>query len=245
MISRSEIKGDIIEVHSKYIVAFNNRFGIGDFNHHVDSLLPSSSSIPSSSPIIIMQHESLYGWKVINDPLSFQIGYRELFLFNPSIIDLSLSLLFKLPTDFIGIHLRAEEDWGRESTGMIILDKLLERRLEHYPIIYVACGDEKQLKKFMNMAGEKGMKIATKWSVANEEEKERMKEMAFDQKGLVDFIILNHSKYYYGVGESSFSFEVGLNRHLEYFGDINYSGLDDDQYLLGRIEPLFENVGVW
>lgn len=210
---------------------------INQFNNfiHDDLAINNYSSSPPSIPIIIKNKYSLLQWTVDADTYSFQSGYRQMFHLHSRFLNLSFKLLEKLPYDFIGIHLRVESDF-------IPLDNIEEELLEllddasmENPIIYLASGEVNRTILFKKLAGKRGAKVVDKWNLADEETKEEMKKMDFDQIALVDYIILHHSQYFKGSGLSSYSYSLVASRYFYQFGSLVFN---PEKYVMGRQSQL-------
>lgn len=135
-------------------------------------------------------------------------------------------LLKQLPRPFYGVHFRVENDtiWSslehQLAQNLDALDKawLLygSGKEEEKPPVYIACGDEGQIKKFVDAGKERGWAVTHKWDVARETQTgdvlQTIDELAFDFQGAVDMGMMIQSSFFFGISGSAFSSTVAHAR---------------------------------
>ncbi|EFQ36361.1 uncharacterized protein GLRG_11506 [Colletotrichum graminicola M1.001] len=131
---------------------------------------------------------------------------------------------------FIGVHLRVEKD-ATDYHYLSYEDQLayLKRRLRgrngnatHPPdmtlpdteksVLYVACGDTDSIARLAKDVAP--ITVVTKNDLLPEDTfaGASLRNMTWDQQALVDMLILEHSGYFIGVRESTFSWHLALQR---------------------------------
>jgi hypothetical protein len=125
------------------------------------------------------------------------------------------------------------------------MDKFLDLILSHNstanPKAYVACGQEDKLAKFTRRSAERGVTVVHKWTLMDEDDSNFVKTLQFDQLGIIDRVVLEQAGFFFGIGGSSYSFMLGMERHVAQFGNLNYVPPDEPrQFLLGG-----QNYAMW
>ena len=151
-----------------------------------------------------------------------------------------------LNVPYLGVHLRTENDslsfwpdFDVQSNGY--LEQAEVRGLQY---AYLACGDETEAKRFSDKALNQTMpvRIATKMSLLKGEDLMQLKNLTWDQQGLVDFLVLTKSTHFTGCSFSSFTMNIAFKRHLMVDG-LNTrqwkSPGDKFSTLIGRFESWF------
>ena len=126
------------------------------------------------------------------------------------------------PSFFMGAHLRTEEDARKgwpgqdwkysryETQASLYLNQSSITGLKN---IYVASGDPLEIQKFASNATSIGATIHTKHSVLDEASRKELDALAWDQQGMVDFLVMLKASDFAGVGHSSFAWNIALLRH--------------------------------
>ncbi|TVY82011.1 hypothetical protein LSUE1_G005528 [Lachnellula suecica] len=134
-------------------------------------------------------------------------------------VDLS-EVIFKKA--YFGAHLRTERDsqhgwpparyeYSKYTTqSNLYLDQAISSGIS---IIYAASGDASQIARFSEDAKAQNLTVTTKEDLLLGEDRERLEGMTSDQAALVDWLVLQKSSSFGGIGHSSFALNIGLWRH--------------------------------
>jgi hypothetical protein len=135
--------------------------------------------------------------------------------------DTDLSAPF-LPNSFFGVHLRTEKDaaegWPAPDWVYSRYDTQSKLYLEQAPrsspaVIYVASGDLNEVAKFATDAAARNMSVTTKFDHLSGQDLEELKNLAWDQQALVDFLVMMKAADFAGIAHSSFAWNIALKRH--------------------------------
>jgi hypothetical protein len=132
-------------------------------------------------------------------------------------------LLGHMGRPFYGVHFRVESDtiWsGLEHQLAVDLDALdvawkkYGRPDEQKPLVYLACGDQLQIEKFVEAGALRGWEVTHKWAIANSypETLKMINRLPFDFQGAVDMGIMVKSEFFLGITGSAFSSTIGNAR---------------------------------
>lgn len=153
-------------------------------------------------------------------------------------------LLQHINRPYYGVHFRAENDsiWNsaeeQMNNDLDVLDKAWARYGEssttginsYKPLVYLACGDEKQVKMFADVGKTRGWEVTHKWELAqkstNPETLKMINELAFDFQGAVDMGMMVQSWFFIGISGSAFSNTVAHAR--DPIGRYRWSSLEPE-----------------
>jgi hypothetical protein len=118
---------------------------------------------------------------------------------------------------FLGAHLRTEADakksWGNSYGTQ--LDSYVKQALSTgLSLIYLTSGDVSEATKFTNDVQPHNLKVVTKHDFLSGGDREELLALTWDQQALVDYLVLLQSSSFAGSGTSSFSWNIGLWRHI-------------------------------
>ncbi|KAL2123752.1 hypothetical protein VTJ04DRAFT_117 [Mycothermus thermophilus] len=179
-----------------------------------------------------------WDWPVFRDGPEFVATFGGLLRFRSDILDLGMraagymrefarkhqtGMATSKSPRFAGFHLRTESDalsrWPKfdEQSGAYL------SRAEEigFKAAYLATGNVTDAKRFVDLAKEKhGISVITKQDLLREygaarDDLAALQALTWDQQGVVDFIVLLESDYFFGVSPSSFSINVAGKRHLK------------------------------
>lgn len=133
------------------------------------------------------------------------------------------AILSHIDRPFYGVHFRVERDnmWSsidhQLEVDLEALDTAWTKygaRGEQKPLVYLACGDQEQIKKFQEAAGQRGWEVTDKWQLAqqNPEVVAAIDALAFDFQGAVDMGVMLQSHFFIGLQGSAFSSTIGNAR---------------------------------
>jgi hypothetical protein len=156
--------------------------------------------------------------KLWND-LSHLIRFREA---PRQIVNQLLSLISR---PFYGVHFRVESDtiWSTLDNQLSVDLDALDRAWAKYgtpgaqkPFVYLACGDQKQVEKFVSAGKARNWEVTHKWQLAqsNADTLETINDLAFDFQGAVDMGIMIRSHFFLGIIGSAFSSTIGNVRDV-------------------------------
>jgi len=155
------------------------------------------------------------------------------------------NLMHQMVRPYYGVHFRVENDtiWGSlESQLALDLDALDDAWAMYgkrdglgtnKPPVYVACGDEHQMSKFIEGGKARGWTVTHKWDLArqipNPETVKMIDELAFDFQGAVDMGMMMQSHFFIGISGSAFSNTVAHARDVtgRYRGSSLREKIDD------------------
>lgn len=134
-------------------------------------------------------------------------------------------LLQHIGRPFYGVHFRVESDtiWSTlEHQLAVDLDALDQawkkygRPDEQKPLVYLACGDQMQIQKFVEAGALRGWEVTHKWAIAEPfpETLKLINELPFDFQGAVDMGIMLKSEFFLGITGSAFSSSIGNARDV-------------------------------
>ncbi|EHK97324.1 hypothetical protein M7I_6955 [Glarea lozoyensis 74030] len=139
-------------------------------------------------------------------------------------------LLELIPRPYYGVHFRVENDtiWSplenQLKMNLEALDKAWAQDNKNgdpkakKPLVYLACGDKEQVKKFQAAGAERGWEVTHKWGVAamsptkKEDILKKMDALAFDFQGAVDMGVMMQANFYMGITGSAFSSTIANAR---------------------------------
>jgi hypothetical protein len=198
------------------------------------------TKITTSNPIRVNFWDSMFSWNYTAS-LEAETIRKDLFkalLYNADLLQLGAEIfsLIDRYAPFVGIHLRGERDWppfyGDADQQMEHyiedLERLQNTTTEDVTNIYISCGDQNAIERFRQKLEPLNYTVHDKWTLlANHPELQaKMKNLTFDQKGIVEYTTLKSADYFFGVGMSSMSlliaFERTIDEEREYFTEYIY-----------------------
>jgi len=125
------------------------------------------------------------------------------------------------PGKFYGAHLRTAIDAmaaGWTNYANQSANYLSSAVAHNLPLIYLACGNEGDIERFTDSAGNKSIAVTTKnellFGLGFKDELAEMQALTWDQQGLVDYEVLLRSSVFGGTWESSFGWNIAMRRHV-------------------------------
>ncbi|TPX13488.1 uncharacterized protein E0L32_006218 [Thyridium curvatum] len=136
-------------------------------------------------------------------------------------------LLRGMMRPFYGVHFRVENDtiWSSLDNQLKVDLDALDRAWELYgppdksptqekPLVYLACGDQQQVEKFVAAGAARGWEVTHKWRLADAETARMIDELAFDFQGAIDMGVMVRSEFFLGLTGSAFSSTVANQRDV-------------------------------
>ncbi|KAI9649268.1 hypothetical protein NHQ30_001838 [Ciborinia camelliae] len=132
-------------------------------------------------------------------------------------------LLAQINRPFYGVHFRVESDqiWSSLENQLQVDLDALDRAWEIYgnhkeekPMVYLACGDQNQVVKFVEAGKARGWEVTHKWKLAEKDINtlNTINQLSFDFQGAVDMGIMLKSHFFLGITGSAFSSSVANAR---------------------------------
>ncbi|RDW87807.1 hypothetical protein BP5796_03501 [Coleophoma crateriformis] len=129
---------------------------------------------------------------------------------------------------YFGVHLRTESDavkaWPEADWKFqrySIQSTLAIEEISHstLKVVYIASGNTTEVARFANDAHASTMLsdlagVVTKHDLLFTEDKKALDSFTFDQAAMVDFMVMEKSSRFAGIGHSSFAWNIALRRHL-------------------------------
>jgi hypothetical protein len=173
-----------------------------------------------------------FEWPAWIDGPEFVATYGGLLRFRPDILDVGASVVALMKafaasgdrkgTHFVGMHLRTEHDalpaWPtfEDQTAAY----LQEVQRGEFTAGYLATGNASQAAMFKRQAlQDANLHVVTKEDLlSGQPEETTLNALTWDQRALVDFVVLMDADYFLGMNPSTFSMTVALKRHLQMEG---------------------------
>lgn len=129
-------------------------------------------------------------------------------------------VLSHIDRPFFGVHFRVERDniWSSFENQLKVDLDALDQAWAQYdspgkerPLIYLACGDEGQIEKFVEAGAQRGWTVTSKYDIAKDYPAtlKLIQELPFDFQGAVDMGVMLKSHFFIGITGSAFSSSVG------------------------------------
>lgn len=182
-------------------------------------------------------------FKITNDPtrrdLRLWNDLSHVVRFRPEPREIIARLMPKLTRAYYGVHFRVENDtiWSGFDNQLKVDLEMLDRiwevqgKPEPRPLVYLACGDEGQVERFVAAGKERGWEVTHKWRLANGDDNtiKMINDLAFDFQGAIDMGIMVRSHFFMGIAGSAFSSTIANQRDIfgRYRGS-SFEVADDD-----------------
>ena len=196
-----------------------SKYTFGTYRKHVNELLEASANYTKGKITVIRENEPFLGWFFDRDSKKVRNTLMKAVRFRSDLMLIASMVVSLLPPHFIGLHLRLEKDFGayNYSTQVDPMMEYLKTNLSHINTIYVAVGDQEAENHFRNDMESRNLKVISKGSLLASLNKthflvDEMNSLSFDQKGVVDYHVLEHADFFFGIGISSFAFGLAFER---------------------------------
>ncbi|KAI1843679.1 hypothetical protein JX266_010125 [Neoarthrinium moseri] len=135
------------------------------------------------------------------------------------------NLLQKLPRPYYGVHFRVENDtiWSSLENQLKVDLDALDLAWNRFgkpglqkPLVYLACGDQVQVEKFVEAGAARGWEVTHKWKLAKDDPAttQMINSLAFDFQGVVDMGIMVRAQFFFGITGSAFSSTIAHLRDV-------------------------------
>jgi hypothetical protein len=186
----------------------------------------------AEKPLIVDLVRSYLTYPVYSDGKEFAESFGGMIKFRSDTRNLATKILLALSqisattlnasapfleNTFLGVHLRTEKDaqksWGNSYNTQ--LDFYVKQALSsNLSLIYLTTGDPSEAMKFTDDVRPHNLNVTTKHDLLSGGDKEELLAMTWDQHALVDYLVLLKASSFAGFGTSSFSWNIGLWRHM-------------------------------
>lgn len=196
---------------------------------------------PTSIPIVVDLEQSNLQYPTHADGHVFAHEFGKILKFRPDVRRLATSTLRQMSSwydvplnvsstivtpSFLGVHLKTEPEeisegiakrhvtaapfthYDGQAEAYIALAKSMKT-----PLIYAASGDIDSTHKLAIEAKGHGIDVTHKEDLLKEHEREELSHLRWDQRALIDYLVVLRGEYFAGVGHSMFSWNVMLKRH--------------------------------
>jgi hypothetical protein len=178
---------------------------------------------------VVKIHSQFLLFRITDDPTRQELklwnDLSHLIRFKEAPRQIVNQLLSNITRPFYGVHFRVEADtiWsGLENQLSVDLDAL-DKAWAKYgtpgaqkPLVYLACGDQGQVEKFVEAGKARGWEVTHKWQLAqsNADVLKSINDLPFDFQGAVDMGIMLRSHFFMGITGSAFSSTVANVRDV-------------------------------
>lgn len=191
----------------------------------------------TSETVVVNLERSYLTYPIYSDLEDFVLDFGKILKFRKEARELATTVLKTLVSTynldanfgdkiwkktFFGAHLRTEIDSQKGFPVQVYEYSKYSVQSRYYidqaaasklPVIYLASGDVKQLERFTDDAQKYNLTVSTKYDLVSGEDKKHLDNLTFDQQALVDYLVLQTSSEFAGVGHSSFAWNIALWRH--------------------------------
>jgi hypothetical protein len=206
----------------------------GTYRSYIDDLLESENI---NKPVVIWEKEILFCWDFRYDGESIRNSLIDIVRYPSHLINISKTIANGIKGKYAGLHLRAESDapWQDYKAQVDWFLRTLHTNYSSIDKVYVAVGSEELVKQFVVDMAKNGISVISKWSylVNDNDLQAQINKLHFDQLAVIDYQVLLHSDYFFGLSLSSFAYSIAYDR-----GGGNIQNCKC--HLLGRKEWLFE-----
>jgi len=195
------------------------KYTFGTFRKHIDDLLASTGNYTKNTPTVVWENEPFLGWFFYKDSKKVHDTLTKAVRFRSNLVLIASMVISLLPSNFIGMHLRLEKDFGayNYSTQVEPMLEYLQTNLSHIDTIYVAVGDPEVEEFFRADMKSRNKNVISKNSLLSSIKTthflmDEINSLTFDQKGAIDYHVLKEADFFFGIGISSFAFGLAFDR---------------------------------
>ncbi|ELR04842.1 hypothetical protein GMDG_07067 [Pseudogymnoascus destructans 20631-21] len=200
----------------------------------LDTLNPHNKAVEAGAPApkgmtLVRMSSNFLLFRITDDPtgqdLKLWNDLGHLIRFTQPTRDLVAALLGHVPRPFYGVHFRVESDtiWSSLENQLKVDLDALDKAWEMFgtpggekPLVYLACGDQEQVAKFVEAGKARGWEVTHKWTLAGRDKPtlEKIDALPFDFQGAVDMGFMVKSEFFLGITGSAFSSTIGNARDV-------------------------------
>lgn len=196
------------------------------------------SSTPQKEPVVIDLEQSLLQYPTHADGHGVAHSFGNILKFRSDVRALATTTLLKLShwydlslnisepiiiPSFFGAHLRTESEHQFEERHVTeevysnyasqATAYLEQASTSSTRIMYVTSGNISEVTRLATQATEYGIDVTSKHDLLKGRDRDMLESLKWDQRALVDYLVLLKAQEFAGVGHSTFSWNVALKRH--------------------------------
>ncbi|KAH7364746.1 hypothetical protein BKA65DRAFT_491971 [Rhexocercosporidium sp. MPI-PUGE-AT-0058] len=213
---------------------------------------------PEAEPVIIDLEQSFLHYPIYSDGSSLAHSFGDILKFRPDIRRLATTVLkgiahshdaedgtatqtFDISSpiinpSFMGVHLATENPLAERHEVDITYSHyqtqaaayIEQATMSKIPILYVTSGNLQEVHRLAKEAKEWNVEVTHKEDVLQGKQADALAKLRWDQRALVDYLVLLKGQEFAGIGHSSFSWNVMVKRHQ--IGDGASASLGKDIY---------------
>ncbi|KAK0108553.1 hypothetical protein ONS95_003351 [Cadophora gregata] len=198
---------------------------------------------PAAEPVIVDLDQSFLHYPIYSDGQTLAHTFGDILKFRPDIRRLATMVLkgiahshdqeagiavqtFDISSpilnpSFLGVHLGTENPLAERHEVDIMYSHfdaqaaayIEQATTSKIPIMYVASGNLPEVNKLAKEAKEWNVEVTHKEDVLQGKDAAALAKLTWDQRALVDYLVLLKGQEFAGVGHSSFSWNLYLRRH--------------------------------
>jgi hypothetical protein len=197
----------------------------------------SMSHTPAQEPIIIDLEQSFLHYPTHSDGHAFAHHFGNILKFRPDVrklatkvlremsewydMDLNLSQPILNPS-FFGAHLATESPFLEQRHDSDVLYSHYQAQASayinqasslHVKVMYVASGNVEEVHKLGLQATEYNIAVTHKEDLLKGKDLDQLDALRWDQRALVDYLVVLKAQQFGGVGHSPFSWQIAMTRH--------------------------------
>ncbi|KFY93028.1 hypothetical protein V500_03949, partial [Pseudogymnoascus sp. VKM F-4518 (FW-2643)] len=200
----------------------------------LDSLSPHNKqtqegAAPTKGLTVVKMSSNFLLFRITDDPTGQDLrlwnDLGHLIRFTQPTRELVAALLGHVTRPFYGVHFRVEADtiWSSLENQLKVDLDALDKAWEMYgtpggekPLVYLACGDQGQVAKFVEAGAARGWDVTHKWTLAAGDKAtlSKIDALPFDFQGAVDMGFMVRSEFFLGITGSAFSSTIGNARDV-------------------------------
>lgn len=194
-------------------------------------------SHPEKEPIVIDLEQSFLHYPTHSDGHKFAHTFGNILKFRPDVRGLATTTLnklsewYELPLNmsesimkpsFMGAHLETENPFLEQRHNVDVAYSHFQAQCaayieqatsSHVSLMYVASGNLPEIHKLGLLATGASIAVTHKEDLLKDKDMEQLEMLKWDQRALVDYLVLLKAQGFAGVGHSSFSWQVAVTRH--------------------------------
>ncbi|KAH8598753.1 hypothetical protein B0O99DRAFT_683504 [Bisporella sp. PMI_857] len=209
------------------------RYQAGSFSNMTEYILKTEqvniASIGKDNQVAITMGDSFLSWdyEKSDELVAIRKALFKTMSYNQTLLDISSKILQspQLHGGFVGIHLRASNDWpnsfGNPAQQMRLYSQELEGLERNSPTdlrtLYVSCGNKTAIEIFKEKLEPLGYWVFDKWSLLADDPDmlKTVEALWFDEKAAVEYQMLYNANIFLGVSMSSMSSLIAYARSLD------------------------------
>lgn len=192
---------------------------------------------PQEEPIIIDLEQSFLHYPTHSDGHGFAHSFGNILKFRKDVRVLATKTLHQMndwydmhmnissniiAPSYFGVHLNTENPYSTKRHQSDVLyshfqaqsSAYLEKAsADHMKLMYVASGNVQEVHQLALQSGAYEVAVTHKEDLLKGADMEQLEALRWDQRALVDYLVLLKAQEFGGVGHSPFSWQVAMTRH--------------------------------